>query len=225
MLAGFAGGALYFLAENTALQITQASNVALLACTTPIFTIFFSRLFFKNKGAAEIKGKRIRLATLLALAGVLLVTLNGRFILQINPLGDLLSLLAAFAWAVYIILLKSLGERYSMLFITRKVFFYGLLTILPMFLHTPLNFNSFVLMQPIIFGNLLYLGLVASLLCYFLWNVVVKRLGAVRASGYVYLSPVVTMATAVIVLNETITLMAAAGAVFILAGVALAERG
>ena len=111
-----------------------------------------------------------------------------------------------------------------MLFITRKVFFYGLLSLLPLYFYEPWNLNTAILLRPEVWGNLLYLGFMASLVCYFLWNTVVKRLGAVRASSYVYLSPVVTMVASVIVLNETITLMALAGALMILMGVALAER-
>lgn len=221
MLAGITGGSVYFMAENTALEFTHASNVALLACTAPIFTIFLSRFLLKEKIE---KNRNLLRGSILALAGVVLVTFNGRFLLQMNPMGDILGLLAAISWAFYIIVLKLLDGRYSMLFITRKVFFYGLLTLLPLFLHRPLNFNAFVLRQPIIFGNLLYLGLAASLICYFFWNIVVKRLGAVRASYYIYLAPVVTMATAVVILNETITFMAVAGAILILAGVALAEK-
>jgi drug/metabolite transporter (DMT)-like permease len=222
MLCGITGGSLYFMAGNTALGITQASNVALLACTSPILTIFFSRLLFKNEG---LKYRYLLQGSLLAFTGVVLVIFNGRFILQINPLGDMLSLLAAFSWALYIILLKRLGGSYSMLFITRKVFFYGLVTLLPLFFfHEPLSLNTEILLQPAIWGNLLYLGLMASLVCYFLWNTVVKRIGAVKASIYVYLSPVVTMTAAAIVLNETITLVALAGALLILIGVSLAER-
>ena len=226
LLAGICGGSLYFLAGNTALLITQASNVALLACTSPILTIFLSRLFLKNEGV-ENSASTMRFllqGSTLALIGVVLVIFNGQFILQINPLGDIFSLFAAFSWALYIILLKRLGSRYSMLFITRKVFFYGLLSLLPFFYFWPLNFNIRVLMQPVVWGNLLYLGLMASLICYFLWNTVVKRLGAIRASAYVYLSPLVTMTAAAIVLNESITLIAMAGALLILLGVALAER-
>ena len=222
MLAGLTGGSLYFMAGNTALEITQASNVALLACTAPVLTILFSRLLFKNERLK--KNRFLWQGSVLAFAGVAFVIFNGQIILQLNPLGDMLGLLAAFSWALYTILLNRLSGRYSMLFITRKVFAYGLIALLPLFLHSPLNLNMHLLTHPVIMGNLIYLGLMSSLLCYFLWNTVVKSLGAVRANNYVYLSPVVTMTTAAIVLNETITFMALAGAFLILVGVALAER-
>ena len=220
LLLGITGGSLYFIAENTALEITQASNVALLVCTAPILTAIFSRLFLKS----EKINRYLWYGSLLAFTGVVFVAFNGRFLLQINPLGDLLSILAALSWAFYTILLKRLGNRYPVLFITRKVFFYGVLTLLPLFLYKPLHVDTEVLIQPVVWGNLLYLGIVASLLCYFLWNMAVKKLGAVRTTTYVYVIPLVTLLTSVIVINETITPVTVAGAMLILAGVALAER-
>jgi len=220
LLLGITGGSLYFIAENTALEITQASNVALLVCTAPILTAIFSRLFLKS----EKINRYLWYGSLLAFTGVVFVAFNGRFLLQINPLGDLLSILAALSWAFYTILLKRLGNRYPVLFITRKVFFYGILTLLPLFLYKPLHVDTEVLIQPVVWGNLLYLGIVASLLCYFLWNMAVKKLGAVRTTTYVYVIPLVTLLTSVIVINETITPVTVAGAMLILAGVALAER-
>ena len=220
LLTGVAGGSIYFVAENMALEITLASNVALLVCTAPILTAFLSRLLLKN----EQMTRYLWQGSLIALTGVAFVAFNGRFVLQINPLGDMLSLVAALSWAFYTILLKRLANRYSMLFITRKVFFYGILTMLPLFWHKSLNIDAAILIQPVVWGNLLFLGIVASLLCFFWWNTVVKKLGAVRTTNYVYVIPLVTLLTSVIVINETITLVALAGALLILAGVALAER-
>jgi len=220
MLMGITGGSLYFIAENTALRITLASNVALLVCTAPIFTTIFSHIFLKN----EKLNRYLWHGSLLALTGVVFVAFNGRFILQINPLGDLLCLLAALSWAFYTILLKRLEKRYPTLLITRKVFFYGIIFLLPLFIFRPLNMDTAILMQPVVLGNLLYLGIVASLLCYFLWNTAVKKLGAVRTTNYVYLIPLVTLLTSVIVIDETITWITMAGALLILAGVVLSEK-
>ena len=220
LLMGITGGSLYFIAENTALEITQASNVALLVCVAPIFTVIGSRLFLKS----EKFNRYLWQGSFLAFAGVALVAFNGRFVLKINPLGDILSLLAALSWAFYTILLKRLGNRYATLYITRKVFFYGVLTLLPLFLYKPLKIDVQMLSHSVVLGNLLYLAVVASLLCYFLWNTAVKMLGAVRTSNYIYIIPLITLLTSVIVLDEIITPVALVGALLILGGVALAER-
>jgi drug/metabolite transporter (DMT)-like permease len=220
MLAGATGGSIYFMAENTALNITLASNVALLVSTAPIITAILTHLL----GRKEKIKYYVWLGSLLALVGVALVAFNGKFILKINPLGDMLSLIAALSWAFYTILLKRFENKYTTLFITRKVFFYGLVTLLPLLFSGSLFSNITVFTQPAVIFNLLYLGAVASLLCYFLFNLAVKKLGAVRTSNYIYLIPLVTMLTSVTVIDEKITIIALAGAILILAGVVLAER-
>ena len=198
LLAGLCGGTIYFITENTALDITLASNVSLIVCTSPVL--------------------------IMALIGVGLVVFNGSFILKINPLGDILSLTAALMWAFYCLILKQLDNHYSIVFITRKVFFYGVLTILPMFLFRPLNWDNVLMMQPIVFGNLLFLGFVASMLCFIAWNACVKELGAVKSTNYIYIVPLVTLLTSAVIINEKITWIALTGCFLILCGVYLAER-
>jgi len=219
VLLGIAGGSAYFLTENHALRVTQASNVSLLVCTAPLLTALLSHIFLEG----EKLHKRLVQGLVLALAGSALVVLNGHFVLQLHPLGDLLSLAAALCWAVYTIVLKRIGGRYTTLFITRKVFFYGVITILPfMFTHS-WTAELQILQQPVVLANLAFLAVMASLLCYFFWTLVVKRLGAVQSTNYIYFVPLVTL-VASFFFNETITALALLGAALILLGVAWAGR-
>ena len=220
MAGGIFGGSLYFFTENTALGITQASNVSFLICTAPLLTTILSLLFYKSEKAT----KGLIGGSLLALAGVGLVVFNGSVILKISPVGDLLTLLAALSWAFYSLIIRKMTGRYPTVFITRKIFFYGVLTILPAFLLHPLQPNLDVLLKPIVLSNLLFLAVLASLICYVLWNVVLKQLGTVRASSYIYLNPLVTMVASMMILQEQITLFALIGAGCIVCGVYLAER-
>lgn len=219
-LAGLCGGTIYFLTENTALGITLASNVSLIVCTSPILTTFLSYLF-KRK---EPFTRHLLYGSFMALIGVGLVVFNGSFILKINPLGDFLSLTAALMWAFYCLILKQLDSRYSTVFITRKVFFYGIMTTLPVFLFRPLHWNTSLMLQPVVWGNLLFLGIIASMLCFISWNACVKELGAVQSTNYIYIVPLVTLLTSAIIIDEKITVIALSGCFLILCGVYLAER-
>ena len=163
--------------------------------------------------------------SLMALLGVALVVFIGCFILQINPLGDVLTLIAALMWAFYGLILRRLGGRYPTLFITRKVFFYGIVTLIPVLVISPIHPQIAVLTQPSVICNLLFLGIIASLLCYIMWNTAVKELGVVRTTNYIYVVPLVTLLTSALVIDETITVVALFGSVFILSGVYMAERG
>ncbi len=218
--AGLSGGTLYFVAENTALGLTLASNVSLIICTTPIMTAFL--LHFVNK-EDKLK-KNLLIGSFIALFGVALVVFNGSFVLKLNPLGDILTLIAAFMWAFYCLILRRMNTKYSTVFFTRKVFFYGIITLIPFIPFNPIHFDMEILLQPLVISNLLFLGIVASLLCFIMWNSVVKEIGAVYATNYLYLVPLVTMITSAIVINEKITLITIAGSCLIILGVYLAER-
>ena len=147
-----------------------------------------------------------------------LVVFNGQVVLKLNPLGDALALAAALCWAVYSILLRNVSH-YSATFVTRKVFFYGLVTVLPVFRFQPWQFPLTHLSQPAVWGNLLFLGLIASFACFALWSLASKKLGALKASNYVYLNPISTFVASALVLHEPMTLMATFGCACILVGV------
>lgn len=115
---GIFGGSLYFFTENTALGITQASNVSFIICTAPLLTTILSLLFYKSEKAS----KGLIYGSLLALMGVGLIVFNGSFVLKISPIGDLLTLLAALSWAFYSLIIKKMAGRYPTIFITRKIF-------------------------------------------------------------------------------------------------------
>ena len=220
IVAGLGGGSVYFIAENTALDITLASNVSLIVCTTPILTIFLSHFFYKK----EPLKKNLFYGSVIALAGVALVVFNGSFILKIKPLGDFLTIIAALAWATYGVALKLLDSKYSILFITRKVFFYGFATLIPFLTLFPPKIDFSILVHPVVLANLLFLGLIASLLCYFVWNMAVKKIGVVPTTNYIYLIPLVTLITASLIIDEKITEIAIIGACLILSGVYIAQK-
>lgn len=219
LLAGLTGGSLYFISENSALEITMASNVSLIVCTTPVLTVLFSSFFFKEK-----LRKGFIAGSLVALSGVTLVVFNGSVFLKLNPLGDCLTLLAALSWAFYSLILRQMGNKYSTLFITRKVFFYGLITMILYLPFAPSSFHLERLCYPLVYGNLLFLGIVASMLCYLSWNACVRIIGASRASNYLYINPLVAVWASHLFLSEPITPTALLGAGLIIGGVYIVEK-
>lgn len=219
-LAGLTGGSLYFLTENTALQLTQTTNVSFIICSTPLLTTFLSLLSDRN----ETADCRLIIGSLLALTGVGLLIFNGSFILRLSPLGDFLTLLAAFSWAVYSMVIRRVSHRYSASFITRKVFFYGILTVLPLFLIHPFHFPLSGFAKPAVWMNLLFLGILASLICFVVWNIILNKLGTIRSSNYLYLNPLFTTIAAFLFLSEQLTLFALAGVGLVLGGVFTASR-
>jgi drug/metabolite transporter (DMT)-like permease len=164
------------------------------------------------------------IGSLLACLGMAVVVMNGHFVLHLSPVGDLLAFAACLCWAVYSLLMKAVTERYSTFFITRKVFFYGLLTILPYYVVFPGFPSMEVIFSRGVIWNLLFLSVVASMVCFLVWNWVIRRLGAVIATNWVYFNPITTILFAWWLLHEQITPWFLLGTVLILTGMFLCEK-
>lgn len=218
---GVTGGSMYFLTENNAMNYTTTTNTSLIVCLCPLVAAPLIALFYRSE---RLHGIQI-VGTLMAALGVVVVVLNGHFVLHLSPLGDTLAFCACLCWALYSLLMIPANQRYDTVFITRKVFFYGLLSMIPYFLLRPADFPLEVILRPDILANLLFLGCVASMLCFLAWNWVMKKLGAVAATNYVYFNPVTTVLFAWVILSERITLYFLMGTLLILTGMYLCNRG
>lgn len=218
--AGLAGVTLYFLLENIALTHTFASNVGVIVGVSPFFTALLSFWLLK----AEKPGLNFFLGFAAAIAGIGLISFSGSTQLQLNPLGDLLAVLAGLAWSFYSILTrKILALGYKSLQVTRRCFFYGLLFMLPCLPFMNFHWNLTRFGAFVNWSNVVFLGLGASALCFVAWTFAIKRLGAVQSSVYIYLVPVVTVITAALILQERITWMAALGTALTLTGLVVSE--
>jgi drug/metabolite transporter (DMT)-like permease len=191
-------------------------------CTNPLLILIFGSILYKSERLC----RRQVLGTLLTFVGMVLVVLNGKLILKLSPLGDFLALLAGVFWAVYSLSLRLLNGRYSNLFITRKIFFYSLMSSIPLvaleYLNGhPIPWANFA--EPVVTLNFLCLSVFSSLFGYLVWNKVLQKIGTVLASNYIYAIPLVTIITALVTIGERITPMAWAGAAAIVSGMVIAE--
>jgi drug/metabolite transporter (DMT)-like permease len=222
--AGLCGVTLYFLLENIALTYTLASNVGVIVSVAPFFTAILAHLF--------LDGERLKpqffLGFVLAIIGIFLISFNGETVLKLNPLGDILTVLAAAVWAVYSVLVKKIGSfHYHTIPSTRRIFLYGLMFMIPALFLFKSDWNVSDITRfasPTNAFNILYLGLGASALCFVTWNSAVRILGAVKTSAYIYLGPVITIVTSVLVLHEKITWITLTGTVLALAGLFVSEH-
>lgn len=221
MLLGISGGSLYFLSENEAMNFTSTTNTSLIVCSCPLFATLLVRLVYRS--TTRISMMQLG-GSLLAFAGMVIVVLNGRFVLHLSPLGDALAFTACLSWSVYSLLMKWVSAKYGAAFITRKVFFYGVLTILPYYIFYPTLPTAAMLTKPVVVGNLAFLGCLASMICFLTWNWCISKLGAVKATNWVYFNPITTMIFASWVLGEKITPYFLAGATCILLGMFVADR-
>lgn len=219
IILSLVGNTLYYLAENTALRLTLASNVSILVSAAPIASALMLRIFSRDEklSGCEIAGIGI------AFFGVLFVVFNGVFVLKLNPAGDLLALAAAVFWALYGFLARRIMDRYDTFLSTRKLMFYGIVTTIPLVFMEGGSLENIRLLKENNICGLLYLGLVCSALCYLMWNEAIAEIGAMKANLYVYAVPVVTMIACAVFLGEIITWGGAVGVVLVVGGMLMSS--
>lgn len=219
-LAGLCGVCLYYLLENIALTYTMASNVGVIISVSPCFTALLTH--FLMRGEDRLRPTFFA-GFAVAMAGICLISFNGSA-LALDLRGDLLALLAAFVWACYALLTRKISALgHPTVLTTRRTFFYGLVFMLPVLALSGARPDLACLLDPVDLGNLLFLGLGASALCFVTWNFAVKELGAVKTSVYIYLVPVITVAASVAILDEPFTWMTGVGTALTLMGLFLSE--
>lgn len=220
MGAGICGVTLYYLLENIALTYSFASNIGVIVSVAPFFTAILAHFF--------LSGERLRpqffIGFVAAISGIALISFNGATALQLNPLGDLLAVLAAAIWGVYSILVRKIADfGYNTVQTTQRIFFYGIIFMIPALFFMDFHPDWALLAKPVNLFNLLFLGVIASATCFVTWNLATKYIGAVKTSVYIYFTPVVTILTSALVLREQITTVALIGTALTLFGLVLSE--
>ena len=220
-IAGLFGITLYYLFENIALTYTLASNAGVIISIAPFFTAIFTCLFLKDKRP----NVRFFLGFAIAMSGIYLISFGSISTLQLNPLGDILAIIASLIWAAYATVTKKIGSLgYNVIMVTRRTFFYGLIFMLPTLFFMEFKIEPAQFKDSVMIFNFLFLGLGASALCFVTWNFAVKVLGPIRTSVYIYIVPVITAITSALILHEPMGATMVGGIILTLVGLFLSEE-
>ena len=206
---------------SVGLNLSTASNAALLMTTSPIFVLITSVLLFRSsvtwKAASGI---------LVAFAGVFFVIqgdLKGWNWSGESFLGDLILLVAAVSWALFTALAKFLLKDHSSLKVTAYVMAIGSVLFIP-FLPNE-NPGGWREISALAWFSLLYVGLSGNCLAYFLWMKGIQNIGPLKTILYSYLMPITAIAFSIPLLGETITATQVWGGLIVFAGIFLARSG
>lgn len=219
VLGGLLGVTLYYWIQNIALTQTSASNVSVIASTAPMMTAVMVYLLYRERKPSG----RFMAGLVISLVGVVLVVSNGKLDFSGGMKGNLLALVSTFMWACFSVVIEKLKD-YSMLLVTRRVFFYGLLTMIPILVVSGARIDAGELFSGAVFLNMLYVGCIASAVSNVIWNTSFQILGAVKTNVYMYTLPVITIILSFAFLDEKITLVGTAGIMITLAGMILAQK-
>jgi drug/metabolite transporter (DMT)-like permease len=182
---------------------TTAINMALLGtCTSPVIAVVLARIFLKEK----ITGLRI-IGMSVTLIGILLLLSRGhleRLISFSFTKGDWWVLAAALSFAIYNTLVKKKPSGMHPINFLFVIFLIGTIILLPFYLFELKTVGGFEVNSSSIFA-ISYIGIGASVICFWIWNIAIANLGAGTTALFGNLIPVFSSIEAVIILNEKIT--------------------
>lgn len=200
---------------------TSAINLALIGTTSsPVLSIIFARIFLKERiGLLKLLG------VLLCIAGVLFLLAQGDFNNLVHlhfGTGDLWVLLAAFCFSIYNTMVKKKPVAISPVNFLFVIFSLGTLLMVPFFIYE-LNTSPAVQWNAKLLGIIFYLGLGASVICFFIWNIAIGKLGAGRTALFGNLIPVFSSIEAALLLHEDFTRIHVISMVLVFAGILMAN--
>lgn len=217
MIAGISGISVYNLFLNLAMDLSYASNVSVIIATAPLWSAIFSFIFKIDKPYINFF-----IGFVLCIVGISLLSFNGE--IKVSILGDTFAIISALGWGFYSVCVSKINALgYNLILSTRRIVFYGIIFILPslFFLDFSLNIESFSSLSVCL--NLIFLSIFASGACFVMFNKATNLIGVIKTNIYVYLTPIITIFTSMIVLNESLTMMAIVGVCLTLLGVIISE--
>lgn len=219
--AGATGISIHIAFFFYGLSYTSAINAGVLFASAPLFTLLLAAIFLR-----ENVSKRMFLGALIGFAGIVVVTIpNIQGTVVFSPIGDVFILISTFALVLYQIISKKLFSYYSAPIVTFYSFVIGAITFSPMAINYFIQNPTFIFELPNTALLALTYGIIfSSLLAYSLWQRGLTKVSASRVGFFLYLEPIVTTTTAVILLNEVITPYFVAGSFLIFGGILVAHQ-
>lgn len=199
------------------LSLTKPINSAIIMISNPIMVILFTLIVFKERiTILKISG------LLLGIVGaVTLLLFKGNFEFGSETMmGDLMTLINASSWAVFVVMAKPYMQKYQTVTVMKWIFLFGFIYMLPV------GFND---LQSTVWQSWtgdVYLGVAfvvvaTTFLAYLLNTYALKDLSPSVVSMYIYTQPFLATLFAVFLGKDTLTPTKILSAVFIIVGVYL----
>ncbi|SHN50172.1 DMT family transporter [Desulfovibrio litoralis] len=220
LLVAFWGISLFNTLIYYAAHYTSSINMVIIASTAPMITMLLGSIFLKEPlNSGKIFG------ALLAFIGIIVIASKGSLgaLMDLEfSIGDIFSLTAAVLFAVYSILVRFVPKGISQLGFLNTIFIIGVLCLIPMTL-IELYFGGMIHINSLqAVGTIIYIGLGTSVICFFLWNAAINKIGSFQASLVYYTIPIFGCLWAVLFLNEHLTFVHLIGGILVLSGVCIA---
>ena len=222
VLLGLSGNTIFQLLFIHGIDLTTASNSAIIMAMGPVFIALLSVIF---------KHERVYLAAwagiLISFIGFYMVVSSRSGAMEVSAQslrGDLMIFAANLFWAIYTVFGRPLLDRISPLKLTSLAMIFGTAFFLPFCAR-----DMAALTVQAVSGKawilLICSSLFALVICYIIWFASVRRVGSSKTAIYGNMVPVFAVVSAYFFLGERITFLQAGGAVIIFTGVYLTRAG
>jgi drug/metabolite transporter (DMT)-like permease len=208
----------YHVFLNVGTRYTTSGVAALVVALAPGLTMLLAFTLGLDRAS------RRRIAGLgVAFAGVAIVVAlgSGNELSFESTRGPLIVLGAPLAFALYNVILKPLLGRHDLLALTAATSLVGTVGLTPFLRGTTVDAVADATASEA--ALLLYLGVLATLLGYILWNAGLKGLGPTRAVTYAYAIPPLAVTFGTVFLDEPVTIWLLVGGALVVGGIAAAQ--
>lgn len=209
-LAGLLGIFLYSILESTALTIISAEAASIFTALTPMSMVIGNYIVYRER----ITVKELILI-LLSIGGVFLVLLKDLTLATgfLDIIGYVFMIGSIASWTVYSLITKKISMKYTGIKVTAIQSGIALVLFLPTLFIT--DFPDFAAFSWADWGNLLFLGVVCSGVCYYLYIHSVNILGVTIPNLFLNFIPIITILVNVIFFKATIDLFQIIGGIVI----------
>lgn len=220
LILGLMQPIMYFIFETFGIQFSSSSQAGLMIALIPIIVTILSAYTLK-----EIPSKLQCAFIFLSVSGVVFIVLmNGSSSSKGSLLGIFLLLGAVFSAAVFNILSRKFSKEFSPMELTYSIMAMGTLFFNFVSIYNHIRSNTLTqYFSPLKNRNFLmsiaYLGVLSSLVAFFLINFILSRIEASKSSVFANLSTIVSIIAGVILLHESFKLYHLIGSILILLGV------
>jgi drug/metabolite transporter (DMT)-like permease len=192
-ICGVFGVAINQLLFFEGLNLTTPINAAIVMTINPILVILLSFLIIK-----EVITFRKSLGILLGLVGasILILTAGGVDLSSNHQTGNLFVFINASSYALYLVIVKPMIEKYHPITVMFYVFGFGLLYVLP-FGFTNLGDVDWSIIPNTVYLEIAFVVVFTTFIAYLLNSVALKELSPTTVSIYIYLQPILATLFAV----------------------------
>ncbi|WP_299824035.1 DMT family transporter [uncultured Pontibacter sp.] len=219
ILCGVTGIAINQLCFFAGLNLTVPINAALLMVIVPVIVLIFSAILLKER----VSMRKVSGIVVSCAGALLLISTSGSASTAGNIWGDILIIVNAISFGMYLVLVKPLMQKYKAITIVSRIFAVGAVIVIP-FGWVEVQQPSYSAFPTSIWLAILFMVVAVTIIAYLFNTWALRYANPSLVGAYIYLQPVLAILIAVGFGKDVFTMQKALYALMIFVGVYLVSR-